>query len=58
MAQVLLNLGSNIDRERMLCAGLDALSQRFGALALSSVYESEAVGFRGDPFFNLGVVCF
>lgn len=55
MAQVFLGLGSNIDRERHLQAGLDALSAQFGALNLSPVYESEAVGFQGDPFFNLVV---
>jgi len=29
------------------------LRERFGGLTLSSVYESEAVGFDGQPFFNL-----
>ncbi len=55
MERVYLSLGSNIDRERHLCAGLDALKDRFGRLTLSPVYESEAVGFDGDPFFNLVV---
>jgi 2-amino-4-hydroxy-6-hydroxymethyldihydropteridine diphosphokinase len=30
-----------------------ALRERFGALILSRVYESEAVGFQGRPFYNL-----
>ena len=55
MARVLLNLGSNIRRHYHLCAGLDALRERFGALSLSRVFESEAIGFRGDPFYNLAV---
>ena len=55
MASVFLNVGSNIERERHLRAGIDALRDRFGKLALSSVYESEAVGFAGDPFYNLAV---
>jgi 2-amino-4-hydroxy-6-hydroxymethyldihydropteridine diphosphokinase len=29
------------------------MQQQFGSLTLSSVYESEAVGFEGDPFYNL-----
>jgi 2-amino-4-hydroxy-6-hydroxymethyldihydropteridine diphosphokinase len=53
MAQVFLGLGSNIERERYLTAGLDALQGLFGELALSSVYDSAAVGFEGQPFLNM-----
>lgn len=42
-----------MQREEHICAGLDALQERFGDPALSSVYESEAIGFSGDPFLNL-----
>lgn len=55
MARVYLSLGSNIDRQRHLTNALDALFQRFGSLMLSTVYESEAVGFDGDHFLNLVV---
>ena len=55
MARVYLSLGSNIEREPHICAALDALQADFGTLEISSVYESEAVGFDGDPFFNLVV---
>jgi 2-amino-4-hydroxy-6-hydroxymethyldihydropteridine diphosphokinase len=55
MARVYLSLGSNIDRYRYISAALDALAQRFGELIISSVYESEAVGFEGDNFLNLVV---
>ena len=55
MARVFLSLGSNIDRERHIRAGLDALAQRFGELDVSRVFESEAVGFAGDNFYNLVV---
>ncbi len=48
-----LSLGSNVDREENLCAGLDALLDVFGQLVVSSVYESAAVGFDGAPFLNL-----
>ena len=53
MAKVYLGVGSNIERERYITAGLDALQQIFGELALSSVYESAAIGFDGQPFLNL-----
>nr|WP_010133382.1 2-amino-4-hydroxy-6-hydroxymethyldihydropteridine diphosphokinase [Microbulbifer agarilyticus] len=53
MAIVYLSLGSNIDREKHLCAALDALVEAFGDLKMSQVYESEAVGFEGDNFYNL-----
>ncbi|WP_299597204.1 2-amino-4-hydroxy-6-hydroxymethyldihydropteridine diphosphokinase [uncultured Microbulbifer sp.] len=53
MATVYLSLGSNINREQHLSAGLDALVAAFGDLRMSQVYESEAVGFDGDNFYNL-----
>lgn len=55
MARVFLSLGSNIDRERHIRAGLDALARQFGELQVSRVFESEAVGFEGDDFYNLVV---
>lgn len=53
MARVYVSIGSNIDRSRNLRAALDALGARFANLARSRVYESIAVGFAGDPFYNL-----
>lgn len=53
MAQVFVSIGSNIEREKHILAALDALADQFGELGLSPVYESEAVGFEGDPFLNL-----
>ncbi len=55
MARVYLGLGSNIERERYITVGLDALQGLLGELALSSVYDSAAVGFEGQPFLNLVV---
>lgn len=48
-----ISIGSNIDKEIHIPASLQALEQLFGALTVSSVYESEAVGFSGDVFHNL-----
>lgn len=53
--QVYLSLGSNIDRDHNIRSGLKALEAAFGELAISPVYESEAVGFDGDAFYNLVV---
>lgn len=53
MAQVFLGVGSNIERERYITAGLDALQGLFRQLALSQVYDSPAIGFQGQPFLNL-----
>ena len=55
MALVYLSLGSNIERERHIASALDALAAAFGELLISSVYESEAVGFDSENFFNLVV---
>ena len=57
MATVYISLGSNIERERNTRAGILALRERFGPLQLSSVYESQAVGFEGDAFYNMVIGC-
>lgn len=53
MAKVFVSLGSNIEREKNIPLALKALEKAFGPLTLSSVYESEAVGFEGAPFYNM-----
>jgi 2-amino-4-hydroxy-6-hydroxymethyldihydropteridine diphosphokinase len=53
MVAVTLSLGSNIDRTHNIQSGIEALRRAFGEVELSPVYESEAVGFSGEPFFNL-----
>lgn len=50
-----LSLGSNIDAQRNIRLALDALASQFSALRLSSIYESESIGFAGDNFLNLVV---
>jgi len=55
MARIYLSIGSNIQREENIRAGLDALTTHFGDLFCSPVYESVAVGFEGDSFYNLVV---
>ncbi|HID50363.1 MAG TPA: 2-amino-4-hydroxy-6-hydroxymethyldihydropteridine diphosphokinase [Chromatiales bacterium] len=55
MARIYISIGSNIDAETRLRQAVAALREQYGALDLSSVYESEAVGFAGDNFLNLVV---
>lgn len=55
MPKVFLGLGSNIDPYQSLQAALDTLTACYGELAISPVYESDAVGFDGDRFLNLVV---
>ncbi len=53
MARIFISLGSNIEPEQHLQAGLKSLRACFGPLRLSSMYESEAVGFSGTNFLNM-----
>ena len=50
-----ISIGSNIAREIDIPSSLNALRKLFGDLVVSSVYETEAVGFVGDKFHNLVV---
>jgi 2-amino-4-hydroxy-6-hydroxymethyldihydropteridine diphosphokinase len=52
---VTLSLGSNLKPVLHLTSCLDALLLQFNDLSLSSVFESEAVGFEGDNFLNMVV---
>ncbi|TAJ91853.1 MAG: 2-amino-4-hydroxy-6-hydroxymethyldihydropteridine diphosphokinase [Gammaproteobacteria bacterium] len=53
MEKVYIGVGSNVGREQNIRTGISELTRRFGALTLSPVYESQAVGFSGDNFYNL-----
>jgi len=52
MTRVFLGLGTNVDRVRSMAAGLEALRALDSELIASHLYESEAVGFEGAPFYN------
>ncbi|TBU92010.1 2-amino-4-hydroxy-6-hydroxymethyldihydropteridine diphosphokinase [Stutzerimonas kirkiae] len=56
LTPVLLGLGSNAEREKHLTAGLDALSSLLVDMRCSPVFESLAVGYKGDNFYNLVVI--
>jgi 2-amino-4-hydroxy-6-hydroxymethyldihydropteridine diphosphokinase len=55
MARVYVSVGTNIDRERHVRAALDALVAHYGAVQCSTIYETAAVGFDGDDFYNFVV---
>jgi len=55
MAQVYVSVGSNLDRERNIATAMQLLTERYGELQQSSVYESAAVGFDSAAFYNLVV---
>ncbi len=53
MALIYISIGSNIERDLHIRAAYLELSVLFGEIRCSAVYESEAVGFDGDAFYNL-----
>lgn len=53
MTRVYLGIGSNIDPEQNIPAGLEQLSAGVEVLRLSPCYRSPAVGFDGPEFINL-----
>ncbi|GIU44298.1 2-amino-4-hydroxy-6-hydroxymethyldihydropteridine diphosphokinase [Shewanella algidipiscicola] len=55
MARIFISIGSNIDAEHYFNVALKALTDHFSNLCLSSVFESEAVGFKGSNFLNMVV---
>ncbi len=55
MAHVYVSVGSNIEPASNIRSAICELRRHYPQLVLSSVYESEAVGFSGDNFYNLVV---
>ena len=53
MSNAWLGLGSNVDSEVNIRAGIRALQDTFGDISLSPSYASTAVGFEGNDFINL-----
>jgi 2-amino-4-hydroxy-6-hydroxymethyldihydropteridine diphosphokinase len=52
MPQIYISLGSNINKAHYIQAALIALQPYFNNIVHSSVFESEAVGFAGNNFYN------
>lgn len=53
MARIFIGIGSSINRRENIIQGVVLLKENFGNLRLSSVFESESVGFDGGLFYNL-----
>jgi len=53
MSTAWLGLGSNVNAENNIRAGIKELKNKFENVSLSPVYSSTAVGFDGDDFINL-----
>jgi 2-amino-4-hydroxy-6-hydroxymethyldihydropteridine diphosphokinase len=55
MPTAYISIGSNIERDKNIPSSIAALTQCFGTLKVSSIYESEPIGFTGAAFYNLVV---
>lgn len=55
LTRIYLGVGSNSQREEHITAGLEALAAFVDELRCSPVFESEAVGIKSGPFYNLAV---
>ena len=53
MSTAWLGLGSNVNAENHIRAGIKELEEKFENVALSPIYASAAIGFDGDDFINL-----
>ena len=55
MAQVYIGVGSNIDKHLHIPQVLKELRQQFGKIDISPLYQTPAIGFEGEDFYNLVV---
>jgi 2-amino-4-hydroxy-6-hydroxymethyldihydropteridine diphosphokinase len=53
VSQIYISIGSNINKQHYISNAFDALEAVFKQVVFSSVFESEAVGFAGENFYNL-----
>ena len=55
MTRVYLSIGSNIDRDINLRSCVRQIKEKYRRLTLSSVYQTRAIGFEGDDFYNMAI---
>ena len=53
MVRVFIGVGSNVDRDNRIRSGVSEIKDRFADIVVSSVYESKAIGFEGENFYNM-----
>ncbi len=51
--RVYVSIGSNIDRAYHIQSAIETLDSQFDNFRYSPIYETPAVGFDGDNFYNL-----
>lgn len=56
MGRAYLSLGSNIEPASHLRSAIAALRERFGAVQVSPVYRTAAIGFDGADFLNAAAI--
>ena len=56
MPTAYLSLGSNIEPKANLRSAIAALRERFGGVALSPIYRTQAIGFDGNDFLNAAAI--
>ncbi|KIQ96941.1 MULTISPECIES: 2-amino-4-hydroxy-6-hydroxymethyldihydropteridine diphosphokinase [Lysobacter] len=56
MSRAYLSLGSNLEPVAHLRRAVEELRERFGAMDLSPVYRTRAVGFDGNDFLNAAAI--
>ena len=55
MTDIYISIGSNIEREKNIQRAISLLAENFSNIECSSVYETNAIGFDGEDFYNLVV---
>lgn len=55
MTNIHINIGSNKNRRKNIFQALNALRVNFFDVICSDIFESNAVGFEGADFYNMGV---
>lgn len=55
MARVYIGIGSNIDKHLHIPRVIEELQTEFGEVTVSPIYQTTAVGFEGEDFYNLVV---
>lgn len=58
MHRILISLGTNINRTHYARRGLAQLAETFAQMSCSRMFESEAVGFPGSPFYNCVILAY
>lgn len=53
MVDIFVGIGSNIEPQKNISKALVLLRDRFPSIEFSSIFESEAIGFKGDNFLNI-----